>query len=150
MVTPTKNIILYSYRYIFIASFLETYLPSALASFLTAIRQDQNKSTILFYLGIFLGVYLFQALLTSVVYLIYNSFETKIFKALVDDVFAHVYLLPEKFFANTFTGSIVSKVNRARQKIEVFEDQILFYVFFQPSLILIGSLLFLAFPLPLC
>ena len=47
--------------------FLETYLPSALASFLTAIRQDQNKSTILFYLGIFLGVYLFQALLTSVV-----------------------------------------------------------------------------------
>lgn len=133
---------------IFIASFLETYLPNALASFLTAIRQDQNKSAILFYLGIFLGTYLSQALLTSIVYLVYNSFETKIFKALVDDVFAHVYLLPEKFFANTFTGSIVSKINRARQKIEVFEDQILLRIF-STILILIGSLLFLALRFPL-
>jgi len=133
---------------IFVASFIETYLPNALASFLTAIRHNQNKSTILFYLGIFLGAYLFQALLTSVVYLIYNSFETKIFKALVDDVFSHVYLLPEKFFANTFTGSIVSKVNRARQKIEVFEDQILLRIF-STILILMGSLFFLALRFPL-
>jgi ATP-binding cassette subfamily B protein len=133
---------------IFIASFLETYLPNALASFLAAIRQDQNKSTILFYLSIFLVVYFLQALFTSVVYLIYNSFETKIFKALVDDVFSHVYLLPEKFFANTFTGSIISKVNRARQKIEVFEDQILLRIF-STILILIGSILFLAFRFPL-
>lgn len=134
---------------IFIASFLETYLPNALASFLTAIRHDQqNHTKILFYLGIFLGTYFLQALLTSVVYLIYNSFETKIFKALVDDVFSHIYLLPEKFFANTFTGSIVSKVNRARQKIEVFEDQILLRIF-STLLILMGSLLFLAFRFPL-
>lgn len=133
---------------ILVASFLETYLPNALASFLTAIRQDENNATILFYLSIFLGVYLFQALLTSVVYLIYNSFETKIFKALVDDVFSHIYLLPERFFANTFTGSIISKVNRARQKIEVFEDQILLRIF-STILILIGSLVFLALRFPL-
>lgn len=131
----------------FIAAFLETYLPNALAYFLTAIREDQSKSTILFYLGIFLGTYLAQAILTSIVYLIYNSFETKIFKALVDDVFFHIYSLPEKFFANTFTGSIVSKINRARQKIEVFEDQILLRIF-STTIILIGSLVFLAMRFP--
>lgn len=133
---------------IFIASILETYLPNALASFLTAIRQNEGKSTILFYLSIFIGTYLCQAIITPVVYIIYNCFETKIFKALVDDVFAHVYLLPEKFFANTFTGSIVSKINRARQKIEVFEDQILLRIY-STILILIGSLVFLAFRFPL-
>ena len=133
---------------IVIASFLETYLPNALASFLTAIREDQSNATVLYYLSIFLGTYLTQALLISIVYLVYNTFETKIFKELVDDVFSHVYLLPERFFANTFTGSIVSKVNRARQKIEVFEDQILLRIF-STILILIGSLLFLSLRFPL-
>jgi len=131
-----------------IAALLETYLPNALASFLTSISQHQSKTTILIYLAIFLGTYLTQALLTSLIYLIYNSFETKIFKALVDDVFSHIYLLPETFFANTFTGSIVSKINRARQKIEVFEDQILLRIY-STMIILIGSLIFLAFRFPL-
>src|SRR5437868_5046689 len=112
-----------------IASLLETYLPTALASFLSAIQSNQNKYNILYYLGIFLGTYTVQALLFSLVYLVYNSFETNIFKTLVDDVFEHIYRLPELFFANTFTGSIVSKINRARQKIEVFEDQILVRIF---------------------
>lgn len=132
----------------FTAAFLETYLPNALAYFLTAIRQNESKSAILFYLSIFLGTYLAQALITSLTYLVYNSFEVKIFKALVDDVFSHVYTLPEKFFANTFTGSIVSKINRARQKIEVFEDQILLRIF-STMVILIGSLIFLAMRFPM-
>lgn len=131
-----------------VAAFLETYLPNALAAFLTAIRQNEDKATILYYLSIFLGTYLVQALLFSMVFLVYNTFETKIFKKLVDDVFAHIYLLPEHFFANTFTGSIVSKINRARQKIEVFEDQILVRIF-PTMIVLIGSILFLALRFPL-
>ncbi len=130
-----------------IAGLLETYLPNALAYFLTAIREHDDKSNILYYLAIFLGIYLTQALLTSSLYLLYNSFETVIFKELVDDVFSYVYLLPEKFFANTFTGSIVSKINRARVKIEVFEDQILIRIF-PTFVILIGSLVFLALRFP--
>jgi ATP-binding cassette subfamily B protein len=130
------------------AAFLETYLPTALASFLTATRNAQDKGAILYYLAIFLGTYLSQVVLVSFVYLIYNSFETKIFKTLLDDTFSHVYLLPEKFFANTFTGSIVSKINRARQKIEIFEDQILVRIF-PTAIILIGSLVFLALRFPL-
>lgn len=131
-----------------IAAFLETYLPNALASFLTAIQQHQDKVEILYRLGIFLGTYLTQALLFSLVFLVYNSFETNLFKSLIDDVFEHVYRLPEKFFANTFTGSIVSKINRARQKIEVFEDQILVRIF-PTAIILIGSMLFLMLRFPL-
>ena len=133
---------------VLVAAFLETYLPNALASFLTAIQHHQDKSTVLYYLGIFLGTYFMQALLFSLVYLIYNSFETNLFKSLVDDVFEHIYRLPEKFFANTFTGSIVSKINRARQKIEVFEDQILIRIF-PTVIILIGSILFLMLRFPL-
>jgi ATP-binding cassette subfamily B protein len=132
---------------VFIAAFLETYLPKALTSFLTAIRLHQDKITIFYYLEIFLGTYLAQALLFSFSYLVYNSFETNLFKSLVDDVFEHVYQLPEKFFANTFTGSIVSKINRARQKIEVFEDQILMRIF-PTTIILFGSMLFLMLQFP--
>lgn len=133
---------------VLVAAFLETYLPNALASFLGAIQEHQDKNTILLYLGIFLGVYFAQDLLFSLVYLIYNSFETHIFKSLVDDVFAHVYRLPEKFFANTFTGSIVSKINRARYRIEIFEDQILVRIF--PTIvILLGSLWFLMLKFPM-
>lgn len=131
-----------------IAAFLETYLPTALAKFLTTIQSHQNKVTILYHLGIFLGTYLAQTLLFSLVYLVYNSFETNIFKSLVDDVFEHVHRLPEQFFANTFTGGIVSKINRARQKIEVFEDQILIRIF-PTAVILIGSMLFLMLRFPL-
>src|SRR5437879_6591584 len=105
---------------VFVAAILETYLPSALSAFLGSIREQNAKITILHYLEIFLGVYFAQALLSSFLYIIYNSFETTLFKSVVDDVFTHVYRLPETFFANTFTGSIVSKINRARQKIEVF------------------------------
>ncbi len=130
------------------AAFLETYLPSALASFLGAIQHHQDKTLILTYLGIFLGTYFAQALIYAIVYLIYNTFETHLFKSLVDDVFEHVYRLPEKFFANTFTGSIVSKINRARQKIEVFEDQILIRIF--PTIVvLVGSIIFLTFRFPI-
>ncbi len=66
---------------------------------------------------------------------------------MVDDAFAHVYRLSEHYFANTFTGSIVSKINRARQKIETFEDQILVRV--MPTfIIIIGSVIFLSAQFP--
>ncbi len=131
-----------------IGSILETYLPSALANFLNAIQHHADHTKILWALGIFLGAYLAQALLFSVDYLIYNLFETKIFKAVVDEAFTHIYRLPEKFFVNTFTGSIVSKINRARNKIEVFEDQILIRIY-PTAIILIGSMLFLMVQFPM-
>ncbi len=129
------------------AALFETYLPTALSAFLAAIREHADKTIILYRLGIFLGTYFIQATLCGVMYLVYNSFETALFTSLVNDVFAHIYRLPEKFFANTFTGSIISKVNRARQKIEVFEDQILVRIF-PTAIILLGSLFFLALQFP--
>lgn len=130
-----------------IAALLETYLPSALASFLTSIQKHQNNHIVISRLSIFLGVYFAQAMLFSIVYLIYNNFETTIFKEIVDDVFAHIYTLPETFFTNTFTGSIVSKIIRARVKIEIFEDQILLRIF-STIIILLGSMLFLFLQFP--
>lgn len=129
------------------AALIETYLPTALEALLTAIRHQETHQKILYVLAIFLGAYLSQAVLFSLIYLVYNFFENKIFKALVDDVFSHVYLLPEHFFANTFTGSIISKIYRARQKIEVFEDQILGQIF-PTAIILLGSLFFLFWRFP--
>lgn len=133
---------------ILIASLIETYLPNALATFLTSIQQHQDRASILYRLGIFLGAYFAQAILFSIIYLVYNSFETNLFQSLVNDVFEHVYQLPEKFFANTFTGSLVSKINRARQKMEVFEDQILVRIF-PTAVILMGSMFFLMLLFPL-
>lgn len=133
---------------VFVAAILETYLPNALSSLLGAIREQKNNNTILHYLFIFLCIYLIQTLLFAITYIIYNGFETNLFKSLVDDVFAHIYTLPETFFANTFTGSIISKIYRARQKIEVFEDQILLRIF-STLIILVSSLIFMAFLFPL-
>jgi ATP-binding cassette subfamily B protein len=130
------------------AAFFESYLPNALALLLASIQHEQNHASILYCLGIFLGVYFTQALLISLAYLVYNSFETHIFKALVDDVFEYIYHLPEKFFANTFAGSIVSKINRARQKIEVFEDQIIMRIF-PTVVVLLSSIFFLMLRFPL-
>jgi ATP-binding cassette subfamily B protein len=130
------------------AAGLETYLPTALSNFLGAVRRQESHPLILHSLGIFLGAYLVQAALFSTGYLIYNVFETHVFKALMDDAFTHVYRLSEHFFVNTFTGSIISKINRARQKIESFEDQIVLRVF--PTIVvLIGTMVFLAFRFPL-
>lgn len=130
------------------AAIFEAYLPTALSKFLGTIQAHSDKSSIISHLGIFIGVYFIQALLFSSVYIIYNSFETSIFKSLVDDAFAQVQRLPEQFFVNTFTGSIISKINRARKQIETFEDQILMSVF--PTIvILVGSMVFLALRFPL-
>lgn len=130
------------------ASLLETYLPNALSSFLGAIREHKDKADILYCLSVFLGVYLAQALLFSLSYLVYNSFETRLFNSLLNDVFTQVQRLSEQFFVSTFTGSIISKINRARQQIEVFEDQILMRIF--PTIVvLVGSMIFLSMRFPL-
>src|SRR5579872_5930628 len=130
-----------------LAGIFETYLPNALSAFLGGIREQKDHLTILHDLEIFLGIYLAQALLISITYIVYNSFETILFKSLVDDVLTHVYRLPETFFANTFTGSIISKINRARQKIEVFEDQVLLRIF-STIIILVCSTIFLSLLFP--
>ncbi len=130
------------------AALFETYLPSALSSFLGTIREHGDHLLILKQLGIFIGVYTIQAIFFGSAFLIYNSFETTIFKLLMDDAFTHVQRLSEQFFVNTFAGSIISKIARARHQIEIFEDQILVRIF--PTLvILIGSIVFLAMRFPL-
>ena len=130
------------------AALLETYLPTALSNFLAAIRLAQGKAAVLTALAVFLGVYFLQMVLFGVAFIVYNLFETAIFKALMDDAFAHVQSLSEHFFVNTFTGSIVSKISRARQKIETFEDQILIRVV-PTAVVLLGSTAFLAMHFPL-
>lgn len=133
---------------ILLASLLEAYLPTALSNFLAAIRENASKPFILDLLWSFIGIYLLQALLFSFTYLLYNSFETKLFKSLLDDAYAHVQRLPEQFFVNTFTGSIVSKISRARTQIEIFEDQILIRIF-TTIVIMVGSVAFLSLRFPL-
>ncbi len=130
------------------ASLAETYLPTALAQFLKVIREQKSEVIIVSQLLIFIGVYAVQVILFSITYFIYNVFETRIFKTLLDDTFLHVLSLPEKFFVNTFAGSIISKINRARQQIEVFEDQILIRIL-PTFLVLLGSIAFLAWYFPL-
>jgi ATP-binding cassette subfamily B protein len=130
------------------AALLETYLPTALSNFLAAIRVGGGRPAIIGALAIFLGIYFLQMVMFGISYIIYNHFETAIFKALMDDAFAHVQTLSEHFFVNTFTGAIVSKISRARQKIETFEDQILIRVI--PTIVVLaGSTVFLALRFPM-
>jgi ATP-binding cassette, subfamily B, bacterial len=126
---------------------LETYLPTALSNFLAAIRLGQGNTAILTTLSVFLGIYFVQTVLSGVSFIVYNVFETYIFKSLMDDAFAHVQTLSEHFFVNTFTGAIVSKISRARQKIESFEDQILIRII-PTMVVLAGSTAFLALRFP--
>jgi ATP-binding cassette subfamily B protein len=130
------------------AALLETYLPTALSNFLGAIRLGQGQPAVLATLTVFLGVYFLQMVLFGAAFIVYNLFETAIFKSLMDDAFAHVQSLSEHFFVNTFTGAIVSKISRARQKIETFEDQILIRIV--PTIVVLaGSTAFLAVRFPL-
>jgi ATP-binding cassette subfamily B protein len=127
---------------------LETYLPTALSRFLGAIRQQAAHEVIIARLCVFLGIYLVQAFLYAVTFFIYNAFETRTFQAVMDDAFRHVHRLSEHFFVNTFAGSIISKINRARSKIESFEDRLLIDLF--PTLmVLSGSIAFLALQFPM-
>jgi ATP-binding cassette subfamily B protein len=130
------------------AAFIETYLPTALSNFLVAIREQAGKEAIIRDLAVFLIVYALQTTLFALTFVFYNSFETKIFKSLMDDAFQHIFRLPEHFFVNTFSGSIISKINRARQKIEAFEDHIFIRII--PTLVVLtGSTVFLWFRFPL-
>jgi ATP-binding cassette subfamily B protein len=131
-----------------ISAGLETYLPTALSDFIGAIRNAALQDDIIGRLLIFLGIQLLLVVLTMLTFLIYNAFETKVFRQLVDDVYRHVHRLPETFFVNTFAGSIISKINRARSRIETFEDRLLIDIYYT-ALILLGSLLFMSRDFPL-
>ena len=130
------------------AASLETYLPTALSDFLASVRQSAPQGDIINGLLVFLGIYIGQALLFAVTFVVYNTFETQTFQTLMNDTFVHVHRLSEQFFASTFTGSIISKVSRARTKIEAFEDRLLIDVF-PTFIILIGSTYFLGKQFPL-
>jgi ATP-binding cassette subfamily B protein len=127
---------------------LETYLPTALSRFLAAIKHDSPHDLILGRLATFVGIYLAQAILYGVTFLIYNLFETRTFQAVIDDTFRHVHRLPEHFFVNTFAGSIISSINRARTKIEAFEDRLLIDIF-PTVVVLTGSMVFLGLQFPM-
>jgi ATP-binding cassette subfamily B protein len=126
----------------------ETYLPTALANFLAAIRAHAAHTVVLFGLGVFLGAYLLQTIFEVSRWRVYNVFETIVFKNLVDDAFAHVHRLSEHFFVNTFTGSIISRILRGRSQIEIFEDRLLTSLL-PTAVILTGSTIFLAFRFPM-
>ncbi|MDI1229477.1 MAG: ABC transporter ATP-binding protein [bacterium] len=134
--------------FLLLGAAVETYLPNALAAFLGAIRQEAGHDAITNCLLLFLGLYLVQALIFAGTYRVYNVFETYLFKDVLDDAFAHVYRLPEPYFSNTFMGSIISKINRARNKIETFEDQIILRIF-PTFVVLTGTIIFLSMQFPM-
>ncbi len=131
------------------AAFVETNLPNALSAFLGKIRIHADAPVVYLYLGFFLANYLVQvALRRGNVSFFYNRFETQIFKQLLDDAFAHVHTLSERFFVNNFTGSIISRITRARNRLESFQDQIILKVT-SVTVIMVGSIFFLSLRFPM-
>jgi ATP-binding cassette subfamily B protein len=126
---------------------LEAFLPTALSRFLAAARQGAAHSVIIAALAVFLGIYLVQAVLYGATFFLYNNFETRTFQTVMDDVFRHVHRLSEHFFVNTFAGSIISRINRARNRIETFEDRLLVDLY-PTGLVLVGSMIFLGRQFP--
>ncbi len=131
-----------------VAAFVETIIPTSLSAFLGAVREQKGAATVLLYLGAFIGIYTLQLVLRWGSYIVYNKFETRLFKDLMNDAFVHVHRLSEQFFSNNFTGGIISKITRARTRIEPFQDH-LFHRIMPTAIILVGSIVFLALRFPL-
>ncbi len=129
------------------AAFVETYLPNALSSFLGVIKQQASSTTIWLYLAFFLGIYFLQIGLRGTGFFIYNKFETRLFKDFFDEAFIHVHSLSEQFFLNTFSGSLISKITRARGSLESLEDQI-FHRILPTFVIFLGTVFFLGLRFP--
>ena len=124
------------------AALLEANLPNMLAELLASIRTQQSHDRILACLFWFIGNYLAVTVLNGTSLLIYNVFEAKIFKLVLDDAFEHVQRLSERFSINTFAGSIISKISRGRSQLETFQDQ--FTLNILPTLVVLaGSIAFL-------
>ncbi len=130
------------------ASLLQAAFPHALALFLGVVRQQGDAGTVLSYLAFFIGLHFLNLFFIWGSLLIYNKFETRVFMDLMNDAFSHVHRLSEQFFSNNFTGAIISKITRARARIEHFEDHI-FHRVLPTAIILIGSVGFLALRFPL-
>lgn len=131
-----------------LAAFIETIIPTSLSDFLGVVRAQEDTPAILLSLGLFIGIYTIQVVLRCLSFLVYNSFETRVFKYLMNEAFVHVHRLSEHFFSNNYTGSIISKITRARTRIEPFEDH-LFIRILPTTVVLIGSVGFLALRFPL-
>ncbi len=130
------------------AAFVETIIPTSLSAFLGSVRNQREATTVLLYLGAFIGIYILQLVLRWRSYIVYNKAETLIFKDLMNDAFVHVHRLSEQFFSNNFTGGIISKITRGRTRIEPFQDH-LFHRIMPTTIVLIGSIGFLALRFPL-
>ncbi|MDP9249018.1 MAG: ABC transporter ATP-binding protein/permease [bacterium] len=129
------------------AVLFETNLPRVLSAFFEAIRLGLGTDAILYALLVFLLYYFAYTILFNTMYLVYNVFETKNFNSLLNDAFIHVESLSEHFFVNAFTGSIITKIKRARDKMETFEDQVLIRLLPTFTVVLL-SIIFLAFRFP--
>jgi ATP-binding cassette subfamily B protein len=125
------------------AAALEANLPNMLESLLRAIREQHSNSEVLLKLCWFISNYLAVTTLNGTLLLIFNVFETRVFRSILNDAYEHVQRLSERFFINTFAGSIISKISRGRSQIETFEDQ-LFLNILPIVVVLLCSVAFLA------
>ena len=129
------------------ASLLETYLPTTLAALVGAVRNHDGNAVIVHRFDTFLLVYVAQMITFSLAFRWYNVFEPSVFKQVLDDAFAHIQRLSERFLINNFAGSLISRITRGRSQIESFEDRILLDII--PTIfIAVGSLGFLASQFP--
>lgn len=126
---------------------LESYLPSSFAKLLEAVQGDADRQRIGLLFLSFVINYFGMVSFFGGGYLLYNSFETRLFKQLIDDLFVHIHKLSEHFFVNEFAGAIISKINRARNRIESFEDKIILHIL-PTGVILLGSVVFLGMRFP--
>ncbi len=129
-------------------AFTETLLPTALSAFLKTIRLEESLPVILQSLSLFIGLTFVLFVFGFLTYIVYNNFETRIFKDYLEDAFSHVHRLSEQFFTDNFAGAIISKITRGRTRIENFEDYVIRKML-PTTMILVGSigLLLLHFPL---
>ncbi len=131
-----------------LATLIETNLPNALSTFFETIRLHKAPDKIWFQLAVFLAAYFSYKLTYSLNWRIYNVFENNIFRALLNDAFAHIESLSEQYFVNTFTGSMITTIKRGRDRMETFEDQI-FISLLPTCTTLIYTVILLAFRLPI-
>lgn len=125
----------------------ETYLPTSFTNLLESLRTQAGQDDNLHKFALFTLNYFGMVTLFGSCYITYNRFETRLFKQMLDALFIHIHSLSERYFVNAFAGGIISKVNRARNRIESFEDKILLEIL-PATVILLGSVYFLGLRFP--
>ena len=120
------------------AAVTEVIAPIFLSHVVAAMQQGPSASgAALHAIEAFLGITIAGLCFVKTHFFFYNRFETRLFAEVAQDAFDRIQTFSAEYHANTFAGSIVTKIKRAIGSVETFEDRILHNII--PTIVVLGG-----------